>query len=192
MKNMVLLTQNISKNMRFTYITQIGRNRVSGLFILFLGILISCSHAGTEEGSWVCSVTANKSQIVQFKGNDVMVETLILDDSVLHPSDERRWYTIEDKLVDDSNSNIALYILKTNVKEGKHPHFSVLGVVTIDDHTKKFYTGYLDVIHKDSKQEIMEKLNRPMFGNTGKYVAFRDISKAENIFKKEASGNTKF
>ena len=117
-----------------------------------------------------------------------MVETLTLDDSVLHPQDNRRWYTIEDKIVDDSNTNICLYILKTNVKEGKYPKFSVLGVVSIDANTKKFHTEFLDVVHKDTKQEILDKLNRPMFGSTGKYVAFRDITRTENIFRKEAPG----
>ncbi len=171
--------------------TSVIKSKKTGIYILFIlmvGIFVSCNRSASEEGSWVCSVTGNKSEIVQFKGNDVMVETLTLDDSVLHPNDERRWYTIEDKMVDDSNKNICLYILKTNVKEGKYPHFSVLGEVSIDANTKKFYISYLDIVRKSTKQEIIDKLNRPMFGSTGKYVAFRDISRTENIFKKEAAG----
>ncbi len=178
--------------MKKTYSFHLLKLGIVSLSVLFFGIITSCSHStATEDGSWVCNNAGNGTQIVQFKGNDVMVEsTSMTNDTGNTPQiqDNRRWYTIEEKIVDDSNTNVCLYILKTNVKEGKYPKFSILGVVNIDGQTKKFHTQFLDIVRKDTKQEIIDKLNRPMFGSIGKYVAFRDILREENIFKKEAPG----
>jgi len=161
-----------------------------GKLVVISGIFASLSFFSCSEkqtGTWISHDLIDQSTVIKFEGNDIMVETvaLSLSDSAKDIKDDRMFYAIEDKIVSDSNNNESLYIVKT--KEGKYPKYSVIGEVSIDDKTRKFYTKYLKVVRYDSKQQIIDKLNRKMFGTIGKYLVFRDARTGET-YVKEAPG----
>jgi hypothetical protein len=156
--------------------------------LVFFGLFASLAFFSCSEkqtGTWVSNDLASQTYMIKFDGSDVLVQTIAVGIQDSMPTDYKRLYSIEDKIVSDSNSTECLYIVKR--KEGQHPNYSVIGEVSIDDKTRKFYIKYLDIVRYDSKQQIMDKLNRQMFGTTGKYLVYRDARKGD-VYTKEAPG----